>query len=1044
MTTSLPVSTELSPPRFSPERAAAILAERYGLRGLLTPLPSERDQNILFTTDDGERFVLKISDAAEDPAFVDCQAAMFRRLEAAHTRFAFPTLVLDRQERAVSGVRGNDGAAHLVRLFRYVTGIPLASARYKSSDLLAQVGELAGTISSALDGFAHAAARRSLRWDLRVGPQVISQCENSIPDAAHRQLLDRFAAAFSVYGTPLLGELRTSVIHNDANDFNVLVSPSDIGDPLIPRAVRGMVDFGDVVHSYTVGEVAVAAAYAMLHMRDPLAAAAHVVRGYHSVFPLDESEMATVYPLACLRLCMSVALSAHQRAQQPENDYLSISESAVWVLLKQLEPIHPNLAHYRMRDACGLDPCPASSRVIKWLADGADRIGPVLDPDPARSSRLSFDMSVGSLEWSTLRGSDDAEDWTEAIGARLRATGAVLGVGRYDEARFCYTAPQFRSPSESGDSLRTVHLGVDLFAPAGTPVLAPLGAVVATVADNRGHLDYGPTVILRHELGGGASFYTLYGHLDPDALERWAPGQAIERGEVVGRIGASRDNGGWAPHLHLQIIADTLGTSGDFPGVAPANERVVWLSISPDPNLILRFEEGCRGTAGLSPSELRAGRRESIGPSLSLAYRAPINVIRGWMQYLYDAEGRRYLDGVNNVAHVGHCHPRVVASISRQSAVLNTNTRYLHENIVRYAERLTGRLPSPLRVCFFVSSGSEANELALRLARRHTGKRDVLVIDHAYHGNTSSLVELSPYKFNGPGGDGAPAHVHPVALPDPYRSRSRAGAGRGSYRDVRGTLIEVERVGRRVGAFFAEAIVSGGGHIELPAGYLADAYREVRDRGGVCIADEVQIGFGRLGTHFWGFETQGVVPDIVTLGKPIGNGHPLGAVVTTPEIAASFDNGMEYFSTFGGNPVSCAVGLAVLDVLEDEELQRRALEVGEHLKGGLRGLMDRHELIGDVRGRGLFIGIELVRDRTTLDPAPRHAAYVVERMKEQGILVSTEGPFHTVIKMKPPLVFSVHDADRVIEAFDELIGDCEGPDSGAVSRVYPGLERLPP
>jgi 4-aminobutyrate aminotransferase-like enzyme len=331
-------------------------------------------------------------------------------------------------------------------------------------------------------------------------------------------------------------------------------------------------------------------------------------------------------------------------------------------------------------------------------------------------------------------------------------------------------------------------------------------------------------------------------------------------------------------------------------------------------------------------------------------------------------------------------------------------------------------------VCFFVCSGSEANELALRLARTHTGREDVVVVDHAYHGNTTSLVSLSPYKFNGPGGQGAPPWVHTVPLPDPYRGPHRGrdpATGKRYAAYVRDAIADAGANGRQVAAFFAEAIVSGGGHIEPPPGYLADAYRYARAAGVVCVADEVQVGFGRVGTDFWAFETQGVVPDIVTMGKPIGNGHPLGAVVTTPEIAASFANGMEYFNTFGGNPVSCYAGLAVLDVLESEGLQERARETGAELLAGLRGLMDRHTLIGDVRGRGLVLGIELVRDRATLEPASRHAAYIVERMRERGILLSTEGPLHTVIKMKPPLAFTGADARRLITELDETLREID-------------------
>jgi 4-aminobutyrate aminotransferase-like enzyme len=300
------------------------------------------------------------------------------------------------------------------------------------------------------------------------------------------------------------------------------------------------------------------------------------------------------------------------------------------------------------------------------------------------------------------------------------------------------------------------------------------------------------------------------------------------------------------------------------------------------------------------------------------------------------------------------------------------------------------------------------------------------VVDGAYHGNLTSLIEISPYKFDGPGGRGAPPHVHKVPTPDGYRGAYRAGEGNIGEKyagHVKRAIESIGKQGRETGVFICEPALSCAGQIILPEGYLREAYRHVRAAGGICIADEVQVGFGRMGSHFWGFQTQGVVPDIVTMGKPIGNGHPLAAVITTPEIAKSFDNGMEYFSTYGGNPVSCAVGLAVLDVIESEHLQDRALKVGTRLKQGLASLMQTHAIIGDVRGEGLFIGVELVLDRRTLEPAPVHASYVANRMKDLGILLSTDGPLHNVLKIKPPLVFTEDDADFLITTLDKVLGE---------------------
>lgn len=395
--------------------------------------------------------------------------------------------------------------------------------------------------------------------------------------------------------------------------------------------------------------------------------------------------------------------------------------------------------------------------------------------------------------------------------------------------------------------------------------------------------------------------------------------------------------------------------------------------------------------------EILEARRRLLGRNLSIAYDNPLNIVRGSMQYLYDEHGRQYLDAYNNVAHVGHCHPKVVEAGARQMLTLNTNTRYLHDAILNYAERLAATLPEPLTVCYFVNSGSEANELALRLARAHTNAREMMVLDHAYHGNTTTLIDISPYKHDGPGGNGPPSWVHKVPLPRTADDAQHA--------------VNVIKTTDQLCGFIAESMPSVAGQIVLPPGYLNRVYDAVRAGDGVCIADEVQTGYGRIGTHFWAFESYGVVPDIVVLGKPIGNGHPIGAVITTPEIAASFDNGMEFFSTFGGNTVSCAIGLAVLEVVQEEKLQDHARIVGEQLLNGLRELKRDNELIADVRGSGMFIGVELVKDD---QPATKEAHRLANLMRDEGILIGTDGPFHNVLKIRPPMPFSTTDADQFL------------------------------
>jgi 4-aminobutyrate aminotransferase-like enzyme len=359
--------------------------------------------------------------------------------------------------------------------------------------------------------------------------------------------------------------------------------------------------------------------------------------------------------------------------------------------------------------------------------------------------------------------------------------------------------------------------------------------------------------------------------------------------------------------------------------------------------------------------------------------------------------------------------------------VLNTNTRYLHDGLARFAERLSATLPDPLCICFFVNSGSEANELALRLARAHTSARHLVVLEHAYHGNTTTLVDISPYKFSGPGGGGRPPWVHVVPVPDLYRGLYKAGDRDAAAKYAAHVAEAVSRIQETAAAglcgFIAESCPSVGGQILLPPGYLRDVYAIVRAAGGLCIADEVQTAYGRLGTHFYGFEAQEVVPDIVVLGKPIGNGYPLGAVVTTAAIAASFDNGMEFFSTFGGSTVACAAGLAVLDVVHDEGLQAHAKDVGAGLIAGLESIRERYPIVGDVRGSGLFLGVELVTNRDTLAPAAAEASFVVNRLREEGILIGTEGPFHNVLKIRPPMPVEKSDAERLVHVLEGVLAE---------------------
>ncbi|CAL8385186.1 unnamed protein product [Arctogadus glacialis] len=425
-------------------------------------------------------------------------------------------------------------------------------------------------------------------------------------------------------------------------------------------------------------------------------------------------------------------------------------------------------------------------------------------------------------------------------------------------------------------------------------------------------------------------------------------------------------------------------------------------------------------------------RKKFIGPSCKVFFsHDPLKIVRARGQYMYDENGQQYLDCINNVAHVGHSHPAVVRAGTQQMELLNTNSRFLHDNLVLYAERLQATLPDPLSVCYFVNSGSEANDLALRLAWQYTGHRDVITLDNAYHGHVSSLIDISPYKFHQLSDDEHKQSVHVAPSPDVYRGKFRADHPDPAlaYSDeVRDIITRAHERGGKIAAFIAESLQSCGGQVVPPPGYFQKVAAHVRAAGGVVIADEVQVGFGRVGSHFWGFQLQGedFVPDIVTMGKPIGNGHPMSCVVTTREVAQAFmAAGMEYFNTFGGNPVSCAIGLAVLDVIQNEDLQGNALRVGAHLSRLLGGLKETHPLVGDVRGPGLFVGVELVRDRVKLTPATAEAQEVIYKLKEQHVLLSADGPHRNVLKIKPPMCFSREDAERVVEKIHLVLSEIE-------------------
>jgi 4-aminobutyrate aminotransferase-like enzyme/Ser/Thr protein kinase RdoA (MazF antagonist) len=748
----------------------------YGLEAMVKPLTGEYDLNYLLKDKEGKQYIFKIANDEHSYEFFDAQVKIVNHLSTTDIADKFCSYIKNKEGKELTVLEFNNKKWYL-RLLTFLHGEFWINSKERPNTLHIDLGNFLGRMDKGLENFAHTAMHRSYVWDINRAMDANRKLL-CIKNHERRRIVGYFLLQFEMEVLPHISLLRHAYVHNDANDTNVLV---------MDNKVSGLIDFGDMVYTTLINNLAVACTYAMMNHDNPLYAATLVVKGYHAAYPLVVQELDILYYLIAARLCISVTQSAYNASIETKNEHHFISEDPAWDLLYKLIRINPIKAQDSFRRACNF---------------------------------------TGLINDSNYR----------------------------------------------------------------------------------------------------------------DLLQQ---------------------------------------------------------------------------------------RKEYIGRNLSVSYKKKLKIVKSALQYLYDDKGRTFVDCVNNPSHVGHCHPVVVKRMQKQIATLNTNTRYLNDNMMEYAKRLTATLPSSLSVCYFTNSGSEANDLAIRMSRHFTKQNDIIVLDHAYHGTSTVAMEMSPYKFDSKGGFGKMPWIHKAINPDMYRGPYKYGdekAGEKYAADVQHIIDNLKKEGKAPAVFICETLLGVGGQIPLPPNYLKEVYRYVKAAGGVCIADEVQVGFGRVGDKFWGFELQEVVPDVVVMGKPIGNGHPLAAVVVTNEIANAFNNGMEYFNTFGGNPISMATGLAVLDVIQDEEMQQHAKEVGNYLMDGLKKLMNKYPLISDVRGHGLFIGAEMVKDRTTLEPAVEEIDLVVEMIKDKGFLLSTDGPLHNVLKIKPPMPFNKQNADELVQLLDETLG----------------------
>lgn len=965
------------------EFAQDVLLEHYGLRGELQELPGELDHNFKVKTADAQ-YILKISDPRIDPRSLSFQEHILDQIQQSEVHA--PQFVPDKTGVKIIKIDAENKVFY-IRLLTWLDGHLWANLHYHSKRLLNSLGIEAGKITAALTGFDDPFAHRKFDWDIDNAGWIKEYLQNFTGE--EKDLITYFYNGFEKI-RPTLDKTRKSVVHNDANDYNILVS-SDY------ETVAAIIDYGDSVFTSTINDLAIAITYAVMGKTDPLEAAVEVVRGYHLSFSLKEDELEILYWLVGARLVISLTKSMINKNKEPDNPYLLISEKPAWALIKKWRKLNPLIAKAFFRNACGFHAHRDFEKLSIYLLKNRTSLESLIGTTKTRN----IDLDITSKLIYDLRTIKDQKKFTGHLKQLWADGGSVPLIGGYNEVRPELLIDDFRKETNEGAFWEALQLGIQIWDFKNYKVTTPFEGIVLGLKSD--------AIYLMHKVEN-LTFYLVYKNLKPN------PNLHIGH-PAAGEIGIFKVEEDYRPLFFQLTLLNPLEIGPQRSCIF--EEGMVYRELMPNPTLLFHELQ----TIKREENDMIVGyRKVHLGKSLSISYDEPLQMIRGDGMYLIDQTGRQYLDMVNNVAHVGHEHPDVVKAGQVQMALLNTNSRYLHDEIIEFAQNLLATFPKELSVVNFVNSGSEANELAMRMAKTYTHQKDFIAVQVAYHGNSNACIDISSYKFDGKGGEGAPEHTHVVPLPDTFRGKyTGAGAGEKYASHVQLEIEKLARLGRKPAAFISESIISTGGQIELPDGYLRRVYEYVHAVGGLCIADEIQIGCGRVGKTFWGFQLHGVQPDIVTIGKPIGNGHPLAALVCTQEVADAFANGMEYFNTFGGNPVSCAIGNEVLKVIKRERLQENALTTGGYLKAHLNALKAQFPIIADVRGQGLFLGFELCDSQK--NPLTSQAAYLTDRMKTLGILLSPDGPDHNVMKLKPPIIFNQKQASEFLSKLELVLNE---------------------
>ncbi|WP_374311570.1 aminotransferase [Microbacterium sp.] len=950
-----------APPDIDEAAAAAIALEHWGIVATARALGSHQDRNFLLEPADGPRLLLKIANPSVSAAELEAQSAAAALLsERAGCRAPRARAASDGTTAILLDV---DGVAMHGRVLEFLEGETLSG--HLPRPVVEAMGDLAARVALALADLDAPAAERVHQWDLRHARAVLDDLLPFVADPALRaRLTDAAASAWSVVDA-VAHELPTQFIHGDLTDDNVVT-----GDP-VARVPDGVIDLGDLNRTWTVGELAITVSSLLHHDGIDLPAAMRAVAAYHRRRPLSDAETTALWPLLVVRAATLVASAHHVLATDPGNDYAAGNLDHELAILDAATSVPLEVATALVAAATGraADPLalPPGQALLPRLGPGEVAVADLSPTSPA----------LHEGRW--LAASAEADVMSGCLGS------ARVVVARFGEARLTRSRPLH--PAEP----LNVALGVELLFGGAERVSAPWpGTIQATTQGVR--------------LRSGTVDLVL------DGVRSAVPdGTAVQAGDLVGEAQGS---------LWVQVVR----TGAEAPRFAPRSLAAAWRVVVADAGALVPGHPSSTADPDADAAELLARREAAFADVQEHYFADPPVMVRGWREHLVDADGRVYLDTLNNVTSIGHAHPRLVAAVAAQWNLLNTNSRFHYPAVVEFSERLAGLLPDPLDTVFLVNSGSEAVDLALRLGQAWSGRTDVLALQEAYHGWTYLSDAVSTSVADNPAApETRPAWVHTLPAPNPLRGAHR-GADAARYAPE--AVAEIDRLaaaGAAPGAFIAETLFGNGGGVALPDGYLDAVYTAVRAHGGLAIADEVQVGYGRLGEWFWGFDQQGVVPDVVTVAKAMGNGHPLGAVITTREIADRYRSGGYFFSSAGGSPVSSVVGLTVLDVIRDERLQENARDVGGYLKGRLEELGERHPLIGAVHGSGFYLGPELVRDRATWEPATAETAAICVRLRELGVIAQPTGDHQNILKIKPPMCFTRESADALVATLDRVL-----------------------